>query len=982
MEAVNPEPAGPFVPPSSSSIYVSRVREQQVLSDALDQLRRGFGGVVLISGEIGIGKSALVQQLRDMASPEEMLVLTGYCYDLADSLPYGPWRRIFSSAPDDTRLSTIAGQLATPGSQTAAGSQYELLEVIIAGLKALAEHTRLVLILEDIHWADRASLDLLRQVSHHAGETSLLIIATYRTDVFEQSPSLAEMIPSLVRESNAHRIDLRRLELEDVLELVSASHDLAGHERQRLAGYLFSRAEGNPFFTAELLRDLEDRGKLVRGEQGSQFHDLTDMPVPAMVHQVISSRLQKLHPASHDLLELASVIGQDVPVELWRDVTDVSDELLIKTIQQAGSLHLAFETADGRQLRFNHALVRDTIYQNKPSLQRRQQHRQVAETLLRQRDPAPDHVAHHLVLAEDPRAVDWLAQASQQAERLHAAYDAAQFASRAIDVASQHSDDAPAHVYRIRARVSETLGDFDSAHQDLQTALSIARNAGDLVSEREALSDLGMLWSGKDYSRAGTYYQEALNVARATGDQSAVAQSLNRIGNWYANTGNLESAIELHQQSLQILEQEEDESGLLETHDLLGTTSFLAGNYRQALEHLEIAISEARRVDDKPRLASALTMIPIFGGNLITNFEAGVAASREPSYWLDCANEGLAISREISWKAGESFALTTLGAVMAVRGDPGQGLRMAEQGYLLARTIGHQQWASLASLVLGLIWCELEDPRRAELYLARCRATSDAIGSHYWRALSHTISGFVQLKLGGITRAAEFLDPLSPTESEGRSNTQRSFQLVLAQLRLSEGNALAALDGAESLLALEDDLSVSRGVPQVLKVRADALAALDRREEADQAYRDAGHAAELLGLKSVRWRVLAAHSKLLYGNGDAESAAMAGEATELVREIGQTIPDIDVRDRFIKRAIAQIPQVGEQRPTTGSGFGLSARELDVLRLAAQGLTNVEIGGRLFISPRTVAQHLHSIYGKLGVNSRTAAAAFAHAHDLA
>lgn len=971
-----------FIHPHASELFVGRTYEEEQLHQALDHMRRGQGGLILVSGEMGIGKTTLVQRVRDMTPSDDTLVLAGHCYDLADTLPYAPWRRMFTSAPGDTGLPATGAFLSQPESQAAAGSQHELFETVISRLKLLAEHTRLVLILEDIHWADRASLDLLRHLSHGVREMRLLIIATYRNDSTDQPQLLAGILPSLVRESDALRIDLRRLAHEDVMGLVRTRYELGDHQSRKVADYLYDRAEGNPFFTVELMRDLEDRAILVSDGADVQVRDLDNLPIPAMVHQVIALRLEHLRGDAADLLELASVIGQEVPLDFWRMVSGASEEMIVDAIQQAETFHVAFESTDGRQLRFDHALVREALYRNKPALLRRRQHRMIAETLLQQPDPAPDHLAHHLVLADDQRAAEWLTSAGRQAERLHAPYDAVAFVTRAIDVASRHGVDVPPSAYRIRARAYETLGDFDSAHQDLQAAVTAARRIGDLACEREALSDLGMLWSGKDYKRAGAYYKDALNVARAMGDHTAVAQSLNRIGNWYANTGNLGSAIDLHQQALRTLEYEPDENGLLETHDLLGTTMYLAGDYRHALEHLENSIAEARRIGDRVRLASALTMIPIVGGNLVINFEAGVAASRDPSYWPDCANEGLEISRDIGWKAGESFALTTLGSVMAVRGNLGQGIEVAEQGYSLARTIGHQQWASLAALVLGLIWTELEDPKRAELYLARCRATSDAIGSHYWRALAYTNSGFVQVKLGDSRRAAEFLTPLAATESAGRSNTQRSFQFALAHLRLAEGNPAAALACAESLLALEDESSVVRGVPQVLKIKADALAALGRSSDADTTYRDAEQVAAVLGLDAVRWRILAAHSTFLARHQDENTSDVADQARTLIREIGATILETQVRGRFVTRADERLPERETDGDENPGGFSLSDRELDVLRLTAQGLTNVEIGERLFISPRTVAQHLQSIYGKLGVNSRTAAAAVAYEHGLA
>lgn len=967
-------------PPSGDC--VGRAREQQQLRQAYDRIRDEQGATILISGETGIGKTTLVQALRDMATGDESQVLAGFCYDLADSLPYGPWRKILSSAPEASGLRSVAALLTQGTSQTAPDTQLELFDILGESLADFAAHTPLIVILEDIHWADRASIDLLRHISRTSAETRLLVVATYRTDALAQPSSLTPVLPELARETGVQRIDLRRLRHDDVLEFVNARYELDRSESRYLAEYLFTRAEGNPFFTVELLRDLETRGMLVRGETGWQIDSLEHVPIPEMVNYVVRDRLQRLPEEPTELLELASVIGRDVPVDLWMSVSGASEELLADTIQRARALHLAYESSDGRFLHFDHNLVRETIYSSKSMILRRRQHLAVAEALMREHEPAPDHVAHHLVLADDPQAVEWLTRTGEQAARLHAYHDAESLASRAIDVAVRLGVDAPAKAYRIRARASEILGEFDAAHQDFQSAIAAARSCGNLAAERDALLDLGMLWSGKDYSRAGACYKDALNIARAMNDQTAVAQSLNRIGNWYANTGNLEAAIDLHQQALQILQRHGNAEALLETYDLLGTTRFLAGDYRQALHDLEFAISEARRLGDRSRLSTLLNMVPMFGGNLEINFEAGVAVSRDPEYWVRCAREGLEISQEINWRAGEVFALTTLAFVTAVRGDLGHALALAERGLVTAQRIGHQQWIAFSLLAMGMIWSELEDHGQAERYLARCREVAGSSGSNLWDTLAHSNSGIVHLRSGDVERAGEFLAPYVESEFDGRANFQRSVRCSIAHWRLSAGDARAALDIAESLLALEAETTAVAGVPQVLKLKADALAALGQSEDADRVYRDAAHSAGVLGLGAILRRILVAHSNFLCGIDRDEALSTARKATELIHRIASSIQDSAVRNEFVRRAMEPLPDIGQRPETIRSGeFGLSAREMDVLSLTARGYSNAEIASRLFISPRTVAQHLQSIYTKLGVNSRTAASAFAHEHNL-
>lgn len=980
---MDPERRGELIRPTSSLPHVGRTAEQKAIRDALDLMTRGYGGLVLISGETGIGKTSLIDQARHSLPDGESILLAGHCYDLADALPYSPWRRMLQSAPEDSGLPALVERLLKPAARSPAGNQQELFELVTDALGRLAAQTPLVLVIEDIHWADYSSLELLRSVSHHASATAILIIASCRTDSADQRSHLAEFLPRLVRESNTRRIELQRLGLNDIRSLVTERYALSEADRERLTGHLYTRAEGNPLFTQELLRDLEARDLLTLGEDDRSWdlQDLSHVPVPGMVRQVIEGRIADLDEATLELLELAAVIGSRVPVDLWQAASGAPIERLIDAIQQAESREIVHETLDGRHLRFSHELVREAIYRRKPALQRRQQHRAVAETLCREPEPAPDIIAYHFALAGDERAVEWLIAAADLAERLHAAHEAISSVSSAIEIASSHRLTLPVRAYRIRARALESIGDADAAIQDFEQALRLSRDRDDLAGEWETLLDLGMLWSGTDYRQAGLHYEQALGVARAMNDERAIAQTLNRLGNWRANTGELSSAIALHRQALEIIERIGNPVDLLESHDLLGTTSFLAGDYRHALEYLEGAISKARALGDRQRLASALSMIPMFGGNLDINFSAGVASLRESTYWVASAEEGLEITREIDWKAGESFALLTLGMVVTVRGDPGLGLSLVDEGYAVARSIGHQQWLTLSSLALGLVWTELEDQKRAEHHLVRCRATADAIGSHLWRTLADVHLGRAYLRMDDVQRAAGLLSPYMVEESIGPSNAQRPIQLALAHLRLAEGDAQSALDYASGLLLL-DESSATAGVPQVLRIKADALAALGRIQEADHTYRDGAEAADLLGLDAVRWRIHAAYSMFLASQGDIETATgIAEQAVETINAIAWTIPDVSVRDRFVARAMQSVPQPSERMTAAGVAGQLSDRELEVLTLAARGMSNGAVGERLFISPRTVAQHLQSIYRKLGVDSRTAAAAYAHEHDL-
>jgi ATP/maltotriose-dependent transcriptional regulator MalT len=974
------------VPPIRQSTvpHVGRERERDHLREAFDLATRGHGGLVIISGEPGIGKTTLAMDVIDSARSRGGFVLLGHCYDLTEQRPYGPWVELFASDSAAGRLPSLNAVLLGDRRAGSVDSQFELFEPVVSALQELASSAPLLLVIEDLQWADRASLDLLRYASRYAPRARMLILVTHRDDIPDQGHHLSDLLPNLIRETSATRVELQRLSAADIKDLVSTQYSMSASDTRRMTDYLYSRAEGNPFFTLELLRDLIGREILHRDDEIWRLGDLVNMAVPTMVRQVIASRLQRLDDETRQLLDVASVIGQEVPLDLLQEVSGASEEKLINAVEQAVAYHVAYETTDSRTFRFNHGLLRETIYLSKSSLRRRRQHRAVAEALARHSDPIPGVIAHHFALAEDPRAVRWLVQAGERALTLHAAQDAVAYLSQALLHCQRVDQEPPLNAYRLRAEAHTRLGEFDLALKDLTTILAAARASGDRESEWHALHDLGMLWTGKDYHRAGRHLSDALDLARELNDPGKVAHSINRVANWMVNTGegDMDRILEMHQEALSIFEAADDSTGVADTLDLLGMTCFLAGNFKDSAAYEERAVMLARELNDKSRLLTSLTALAVNGGELDTSFDAGVAASRDSRFWLECCEEALAIAREAGWKSDEAFTLTMLATLVSVRGDPGQGLRLASEAHEIAQRIGHQQWITASTVILGRIWAELLDWHRSEYYLERGRATAQVMGSRFWTVLAISALANLQTEMGNLDTAYRLIEPFLDSEGSGKSNAQRALQFSLALWKLEAGEVEEALEIADALLALEHESSLVRGIPQILKLRGDALFQLDRLHEAEQDYVDALEAANILEYRSILWKIQMSYGSLLLKLGRKSDADdLFRSAQSGASEIARTIDDPHVRKQFLDRVEERIAPAATPEERPANSAGLSPREIEVLRLVAKGLSDAQVGEQLFISPRTVARHLQSIYNKLGVNSRTAATAFAYEHDL-
>ena len=270
-----------------------REGEQARLRQMLDEAAGGRGSFVLIGGEAGIGKTALATSIAYEARGRGIPVWVGHCFEFVATPPYGPWMEsgIFDGHSGDVLPPPM---LRSDEGTGAAGSQAALFEQMQEFLTALTRRHPIVLILEDLHWSDPASLELLRFVSRNVEGLRALLVVTYRDDEITRQLPFYGLLPTLVRESGARRIELRRLGESAVREMVAAGYGLPEADEGRLVSYLTDLTAGNAFFTIELLRTLEEELVLHREGEGWVLEDPGGIRVPSLLRQIIEGRLERL----------------------------------------------------------------------------------------------------------------------------------------------------------------------------------------------------------------------------------------------------------------------------------------------------------------------------------------------------------------------------------------------------------------------------------------------------------------------------------------------------------------------------------------------------------------------------------------------------------------------------------------------------------------------------------------------------------------
>ncbi len=475
-------------------LVVGREGEQTLLHAALAELQEGNGSLVLIGGEAGIGKTTLTTWLVAVADESGALALAGGCEDLAMMPPYGPWVDILRQWPADSALPSVPAELQGGDALGRIQTQAALFNVAATFFSHAATVRPLVLLLEDLHWADQASLDLLRFLARRLAGQRIMLVVTWRDDEVTRKHPLHAVLPSLAREPYAVRLDLRHLGVAAVRELIAARYQLTPADAELLTAHVARLSDGNPFFAGELLRALQESGAIVRDDLGSwRLQQLDGAQVPVLIRQVIDGRLERLGDAARRLLEIAAAIGYEVPIDVWVEVSGGDDAMLADALERASDALLVEELRGSNAVRFTHALVRETLYEGMVVLRRRGIHRRIGEALDGQHNPDPDAVAHHYQQAGDPRAYHWLIRAAERAEHSFAWIGAAQRYEAALTLLGETPESAPQRallLYRIGFLLR--YAERTRSQGYIETAVRLAIESGNHAVEAVARFDHGV----------------------------------------------------------------------------------------------------------------------------------------------------------------------------------------------------------------------------------------------------------------------------------------------------------------------------------------------------------------------------------------------------------------------------------------------------------------------------------------------------------
>jgi DNA-binding CsgD family transcriptional regulator len=743
--------------------------------------------------------------------------------------------------------------------------------------------------------------------------------------------------------------------------------------------------DGNPFFIEETLKSLVGSGDIYLDRGVWTRRPINEMRIPPTVQDAVQRRTAQLTESARELLHIAAVAGRRFDFDLLLAVTHQPERELLALIKQLIAAQLVGETiAD--QFEFRHALTRQAVYASLLTRERKSLHALVFDATERLfADHLDDHLpalAYHAHEAGRwDKSLAYARRAGQRAQALFSPRTAIEHFTRAIEAASHLSSPqgeglGVGFILRTRAQAYETLGEFEPARADYDAALSAAQRAGDKRAEWENLFSLGFLWTGRDMAKAGTYLDHALNVARQLNDPAALGASLNRIGNWRMNMEQSSEALQLHQEALKILEPLDDRAGLALTHDLLGITHMIRGDYVASARHHDQAAALFRVLDQRMSLSSTLGTAAMRGGSYQGDISVFAPASVEDCWQL--GSEAIQIARQIGWRAGEANANVFLALSMGVRGAYARALQCARDGMDIALDI-EAIWEGVAHIAFGKTHHDCLSLDSAHMHFEQATTYARRVGAteFFNTAASFLVSTLITR--GELDVARNLLHELPKVPpAQTQTTSQRLMACARAELLLAEhrwGDALGVIDG---LIAIAPHTSEGAVVPRLWLMRAEALTRLNHTDEAEAILHAAARAAADQDLKPMLWRIRVALGKLLRSRRKHDEAqTQFDQARAVVAALASDLPDETLSQSLRRGFEALLPDTPTPLQVAKRAFdGLTAREREVAVYVSQGKTNKAIAEQLVVSERTVEKHVENAMGKLGFTSRSQLAVWA------
>ena len=916
-----------------SAPLIGRDTEIDVLRQVLEKLRQGSGGIVCLIGEAGIGKSRLIDEIhaeweKIVASGSTWMVTQGVSYDttrpyglfmqrlrqvygIEDNDPLDLIREKVTRAPDafppqlEMLVVRVVGALLAVGADSdgpqlqGEALQQELYQACQNMLRASASLAPTVMVLDDLHWADPASVELMIDMFPLVEELPLLMLCSFRPE--RQSPAWS--VKQAAETNYPHRyteIALSALSEEDSDALFGNLLNISDFPPQ-LRQIILAKTEGNPFFVEEFTRTLIDSGAITHDGSGMHWSPDTkveDIAIPENLQALLTSRIDRLEEDARHTLQLGSVIGRSFYHRVLKLISDsnIALDKQLSTLQRTELIREAGRVPELEYI-FRHDLTREAAYSSLLLRERRGFHRRVGEAVEELFDDRLEEqahlLAHHFYQAgDDERALKYSVMAGDGAVRVYAHQEARSHYTRAIELLGRvtASREQRIDVYMARGRTLELIGEFDGALSNYQDLQSQARKSSDRGMELAALIPQATIYSTSnlksDPDRARQISNDGLSLARELKDHRAEAKVLWTLLllEYYAGRDR-EAAIVYGEQSLAIARQYDLREQLAYTLNDISRAYFTVGQGDQAWEAQRESNDLLRELGNLPMLTDSL--ITSAGGHYFLG-DFGEA--------LSAAEECLEVSRSIASLWGEAVSLYVLGAIYMESGEIGKSVGALKEALPLAKQAG---FAPPVTVRLRLaLFCGMLGETNQGLELARLSLEEGDNRQFSLAALAqfHLCNGDPEEADAAMQEACKEFESGESDPKAGYA----IFQVIEADTALANRQYDRALVLSDRTISSLLEMGQRVFLPDMLRCKGEALFGLGRITEAKATLEEALAEAEKQGSRRALWSILPALARLAAHTGATTDAeALCLRAKEIIAYIADHAGTPELRSAYL-----------------------------------------------------------------------------------
>ncbi len=813
---------------SEGTAFVGREAESTTLTRALEQALNGIGKMVLIGGAAGVGKTRIATEVGKNASQRGMLTLVGSCYDRDEPVPFIPFVEILEAAlaqtPDQAAFRQALGNDAPemarllpqlrrqfpdipPPMELPPEQSRRILFGAVSELVArVARNTPLLLLLDDLQWADEGTLLLLNHLAQLIPKIPVLVVGTYRDSDLDPAGQFVKTLEQLMQQHLVERITLGGLPKDAVAEMLFA---LSGRKPpESVVNFFHLNTEGNPFFIEELFRHLVELGKLI--DSSGEFRQdlkLSEVNVPQSLRLVIGRRLARLSDETRKILSSAAVIGRSFTFELLEASTrQEGDQLLdhVEELERAGLISSTLEYPEAR-FRFSHELIRQAVVSG-ISLPRRQRlHLDVADAIERvyskSLEDYAEELAHHLwqagAAADANRTVQYLAMAARQAMTRSANLEAIAHLTKGLELLQ----DAP--------RTPENMQQELMLQASLGLALIFAKG-----------------YSAPEVQRA---YERAHELCKQLGSPPQLSPVLWGLWAYYLVRSQFKNSTEIGQQLLNLAEQQNDTDLLLEAHASHSMSIFYVGNFAAARLHCEKAL-EIYDLAKHHGHALVYGQDPAVGS--LTFLVWTLWIQGYPDQALTKCGELLKHARQLGHNHTLAYALACSATLHQFCRNIETAKQLAEEGIAFSNTHGFPIWSLAANYTLGWALSQSNDLESSVVLLRGATEAWRTLGAQSTRP--HQL-GLLADALGRSGRAEEGLSVLDQALAEVRTTNEEYYEAELHRLRgeLLLRHAQRDEDAAEAAFMQSLDVARRQGAKSWELRSATSLLRLKSARRAD-----------------------------------------------------------------------------------------------------------------------------------------------------